>query len=884
MKQHKFIISIALGALLTVGLLMALVLHAAPAQAQRVLAPENPTIDNSDAISQALTYVRTQQQPDGGIDAFGMGYGSNEGGTVLTTLALAAAGHPMSWMTHITTGKTTVDYLAAHAIGYTHQTTHTTSAYLFPQQAGHLLAAVAGANEDPTNFGGMDLIAQLNDTYQPATGAYSTTAREGFYTGEAEDDNQAMAILGLVAAGQQVPVTATNYLIDQQAADGSWGLGDPDTTAQAVMALIGSGNVEPTDAAIQKALGFFHDTQLPSGGWRPWWDTDPANADSTGWVIQALVAAGYTPATESWAHLHNTPHTALLDLQKPDGRIGGIYANAYSTSEAVFGLTEQPLFFLGREHRALRALTWMGALQDVDGAWPTPFGHPAGPTCDAVLAYAAAGYDPYTVKAPGSVTSAMDYLSNTAISFVSLDPSSAGKLAIAVEAAGGDADNFGGVNIVHVLTSTWYSPTTGAFGDAANSWYQAFGVMGLAAAGETIPISATQTILDLQNPDGSWVDAWGFDRPGSTGLALQALVAAGVPMTDTSIVSGTQALRNEQNTQGSWSAFGSPSVNSTALAMQGLLAAGEDLTDMKWWKGGHSPYDALADLQKSDGPFTFMLGDDFFSTRQAVPAQLGVHYPFSHPLKPFAPVNRGPDPDRLVAAPPRVVSGNSLDVVVPFGSDADINGEVILNWRIKGGDWETPTLHKAEGYYTATIEVAPSAGYELQALFTDVEDGVQYENTVTTDTVTLQPEADMRVTKTHIPDPVAPGERLTYVLTALNAGPSEAQRVLVTDTLPVEVFSPPMATLVLPTPPGTVYVPGTASMPAKVWWDLGTLAPGATEILTVVVEVQDWVTKTFTNTVVVTANTYDPYLENNTYKDPTIVADRVYLPLILKSP
>ena len=137
---------------------------------------------------------------------------------------------------------------------------------------------------------------------------------------------------------------------------------------------------------------------------------------------------------------------------------------------------------------------------------------------------------------------------------------------------------------------------------------------------------------------------------------------------------------------------------------------------------------------------------------------------------------------------------------------------------------------------------------------------------------------------THIPDPVAPGERLTYVLTALNAGPSEAQRVLVTDTLPVEVFSPPMGTLVLPTPPGTVYVPGTVSMPGKVWWDLGTLAPGATEILTVVVKVQDWVTQTFTNTVVVTASTYDPRLGNNSYKDPTIVADRVYLPLILRSP
>jgi len=40
---------------------------------------------------------------------------------------------------------------------------------------------------------------------------------------------------------------------------------------------------------------------------------------------------------------------------------------------------------------------------------------------------------------------------------------------------------------------------------------------------------STQTLTNLQAADGSWTDAWGFDKPGSTGLALQALVAAGVP-------------------------------------------------------------------------------------------------------------------------------------------------------------------------------------------------------------------------------------------------------------------------------------------------------------------------------------------------------------------
>jgi hypothetical protein len=342
-----------------IGLIFVLTPGAVPVMAQHAPPPGAPTVDHADTISRALAYVRTQQQPDGGIDAFGMGYGSSESGTARGLLALVASGHPATWMTYTGTGKSMIDYLAARAISYTHQDPYATAEYLFPENAGLVLAAAAAVNRDPTSFGGMNLLAQLNDTYNPATGAYSTTAQEGFSLGDASDTNQAWAILGLSAFGESVPVTATGFLISRQAPDGSWhqsGQPDPDTTALAIVALINSGNVQPTDMPVLGALDYLRASQLPSGGWRPWWDTDPANADSTGWVIQALIAVGYTPATASWGGYEN-PHTALLSLQQPDGRIGGLYANAYSTIEAVFGLTEQPLFNLGRTRRALRALT-----------------------------------------------------------------------------------------------------------------------------------------------------------------------------------------------------------------------------------------------------------------------------------------------------------------------------------------------------------------------------------------------------------------------------------------------------------------------------------------------------------------------------------------------
>ncbi|MCK4470308.1 MAG: hypothetical protein KAW49_00840, partial [Anaerolineae bacterium] len=435
-------------------------------------------------------------------------------------------------------------------------------------------------------------------TYNAATGAYSTTASQGYSSGAAGTINQLWAILGLAAAQETVPVFATDFLIGLQETDGGWGWGAGygvvDTTAMVLQALIASGNAAPTHVKVQEGLDFLRSAQATSGGWESW---GSLSADSTAAAIQSIVAAGYTPATASWAAASGrTPHDDLTGLQATDGGFGG---NALGTAHAIAGLAEAPLPIFGRAQRANRALTWMNEQQNGDGSWSGWAGPDSGATCDAVLAYAAADFDPNA--AAGSVTSAMDYLSSTASSYANNGPDAAGKLALAVEAAGGDAHDFGSVNVVHVLTSTHYSTTLGAFGDPANAWHQAWAMIGLAAAGETIPVSATQTLTGLQQSDGSWTDAWGWSKPDSTGLVLQALIAAGVPPTDTSVVNGTLFLQSQQDAQGGWG-----NANSTAYAMQGLLAAGEDLVADWSSENGHSPYDALAAYQKPDGPFVYM--------------------------------------------------------------------------------------------------------------------------------------------------------------------------------------------------------------------------------------------------------------------------------------
>ena len=295
----------------------------------------------ADPIPAAVAYLQANQQADGGITGFSGA--SDPDTTARAVLGLTLSGQPLDSLVSAD-GLSMLDYLSDQAQTYTHDE----NGVLFPGRAGLLLAAVAVAGGSPQQFGGMDLLTELEATFHWSTGDFSTAASAGYASGAASDLSQAWAVLGLSLAGQPVPAPAAGYLLGTQAADGSWGSADPDTTALAVIALLASGHAQPADPAVTNALIFFHRTQLANGGWRPSWDTDPLNADSTAWILQALYAAGEDLTT--WAATEGDPLSALAGLQKPDGSIGGTYANTYSTSEALLGLA-------GRSLREL-ALPW----------------------------------------------------------------------------------------------------------------------------------------------------------------------------------------------------------------------------------------------------------------------------------------------------------------------------------------------------------------------------------------------------------------------------------------------------------------------------------------------------------------------------------------------
>ena len=124
--------------------------------------------------------------------------------------------------------------------------------------------------------------------------------------------------------------------------------------------------------------------------------------------------------------------------------------------------------------------------------------------------------------------------------------------------------------------------------------------------------------------------------------------------------------------------------------------------------------------------------------------------------------------------------------------------------------------------------------------------------------------ADLSVTKSDSPDPVLAGNKVTYTIRVTNAGPSTAQNVVATDTLPA----------------GTTFVSGvdgngstvcTLVQSDEVVCALGALNPGQTKtvLLTVLVAPSVPNGTVLTNSVTVSSTTPDPNGANNTATQQT---------------
>lgn len=204
-----------------------------------------------------MTWLAGQQRNDGGWGFFGS---SDAGQTLDAVFAYVGNGFdPLS--VRATAGVTTaLDFLEGAAARYTRDD----AGAIFPAQTGKLIVGVVASGRNPNQFGidpsnvypdGLRLVDDLLSTYQPATGAYSSTALRGFSSGAANATNQAFAILGLAAAQRPIPENALAFLVSLQAEDGRWG--SVDTTGLALQALIAGGAsdvYQQFDPAIRRGV------------------------------------------------------------------------------------------------------------------------------------------------------------------------------------------------------------------------------------------------------------------------------------------------------------------------------------------------------------------------------------------------------------------------------------------------------------------------------------------------------------------------------------------------------------------------------------------------------------------------------------------------------
>ena len=120
---------------------------------------------------------------------------------------------------------------------------------------------------------------------------------------------------------------------------------------------------------------------------------------------------------------------------------------------------------------------------------------------------------------------------------------------------------------------------------------------------------------------------------------------------------------------------------------------------------------------------------------------------------------------------------------------------------------------------------------------------------------TVNPVADLQLTATDAPDPVAAGANVTYTLTLRNNGPSAAAAVNVSDPLP--------AGLTLVSASSTK---GTCAGTATVSCDLGTVSAGAANdvTITIVATTDQAAVPSVTNTATASSfSTFDPTASNN---------------------
>lgn len=201
--------------------------------------------------------------------------------------------------------------------------------------------------------------------------------------------------------------------------------------------------------------------------------------------------------------------------------------------------------------------------------------------------------------------------------------------------AGGDGDP---VDLVHEVAAG--RRANGSYGSLTGT---AEAVLALVLVGRPVNEATLAHLEEAQQENGGWnadADPDGdFVDPATTGLVLEALVAAGVlPTGDTAVVRGLTFLATTQQDDGGWpvESGGDADATATSWSMGGIRAAGYDPVEGCWRDATSaleiakspytSPVDSILAAQREDGAIEGGF-DPVSSTSLGVQALLGNWLP-----------------------------------------------------------------------------------------------------------------------------------------------------------------------------------------------------------------------------------------------------------------
>lgn len=174
---------------------------------------------------------------------------------------------------------------------------------------------------------------------------------------------------------------------------------------------------------------------------------------------------------------------------------------------------------------------------------------------------------------------------------------------LAITATGNDPRTFGSTDYIAALESYH---TQNQLGDPNALNDDVFGMLALISAGvnDNVVSDSKSFILANQNANGGWPFTLSSASDSNiTAAAITALIADGVPASDSHITSALAYLKTAQNSDGGFAeTVGNPSdSDSTSWAIWALDAAG--ISPASWSVSGHSPIDFLSANQTASGYF-----------------------------------------------------------------------------------------------------------------------------------------------------------------------------------------------------------------------------------------------------------------------------------------